>query len=402
MVTMAQQIGSCDSCRRGIFAAEGVVNACECDDGVFPALLLREQFRNGSLKLPTSMARTASTPSRPKGHELPALDPEMLMSPSARAELRAASTYLPRAQPPSPLRGHPVVAAVIDELAFFEAHEPYVAEDFFNVEFDTGDIEVDDSVPMRTSTREQVRFRVDRGGPEPRPFNAARAEGPQGGPMREITRVGRFPLIADREPRVNVEQEVSRYRQGRDLIAEARARVEDRTSRVPSAPPSPPVDRRNIPTAYQKLAAGNILPDDFLVRLAGPCLNPLPLVVEENLNGLGQVPAKGHGGLVVGQAGSMNVVDHCVDLRIEIQVRRARILAELRRKLKNCPRLVAVFSRFELLIGHQYFLRKRLWVHLSAVRARFVVICGHGLVLFGVAGVYDSIPGSARRPQRPT
>jgi len=49
---------------------------------------------------------------------------------------------------------------------------------------------------LSPQAREAARFRVDRGRPPSRPFRSDLIEGAQGGPMQEVGRVGRFPVLA--------------------------------------------------------------------------------------------------------------------------------------------------------------------------------------------------------------
>ena len=139
---------------------------------------------------------------------LPDLTPEMLLSYGGMREFEGAQA----------LRHESHTAQALREMA---EHQPEVfnpgvaetADDDFQISFDHGDDWVDAESTFRTPARGE-RFSVLRP-PQREPFRPPPPiPGPQGGPMREVGRVGRFAILAE-EP-------------ARDFLAEARARLEDR------------------------------------------------------------------------------------------------------------------------------------------------------------------------------
>jgi hypothetical protein len=260
---MPQQIDRCRSCAAPIFDVDGVEGACACDEGIYLALLARQRHENrrGSVRTASTATDHALTALARQGAPEPtALDPMMFLSASARRELQAAQQerLVPRA-PPGPGRGrpHPITDDPTDgflDLALEDAPAPSDGLDF---EFSSGDdIEVYDG-PRPSS---QERFRIDR--PVVRaPFVARVSPGSQGGPMREVARIGRFALLRE-EPTV--------LGQSRQVpVAEVRQIFEDgarRDAREAAKLNAVQQEKRaayheKLPTAYDRVAAGNFLSD---------------------------------------------------------------------------------------------------------------------------------------------
>ena len=146
--------------------------------------------------------------------ELPALPPEMLLSASACRELEAAqqSYDMPAQRAPRPMRERQAssaaqyrsqVAGAEAEPGYFdlEALDATPPQDTgMDITFDSGEGDIEfDTVPERHASGGGVgggRFNVLRP-PVHEPFRSVVASGPQGGQMREVGRVGRFPLLTD-------------------------------------------------------------------------------------------------------------------------------------------------------------------------------------------------------------
>jgi hypothetical protein len=190
------------------------------------------------------------------GPKLPDLTPEMLLSPSARREYEAA------------VQSH--ASQVNLEVPDFSASEPSdwamgiedlePPEDAFGISFEP--VDVPEGVPLPTTPRESSRFRVDRGAPVYRHFDASMQSGPQGGPMQEVGHVGRFPVLAERP--------LPRTRPDRHSAEESLRQVlADRYVEEAPVPPRPvrvekPIDRSKLPTEYDRLTG------DFLENADDP------------------------------------------------------------------------------------------------------------------------------------
>lgn len=181
------QIDMCGSCHHPIFDRDGVAGACGCDDGIYNTLLARQRFENGM----KPMVRQASMP-RVQSNAAD-LDPFMFLSPAARRELDAAKQERNIPRPAAGQgRPHAMTDDATDGFLDLALEDAPQADDF---EFGSGeDIDIPDG-PLPSGAG---RFRVDR--PPPRtPFVATRVPGPQGGPMREVGRVGRFALMVEQD-----------------------------------------------------------------------------------------------------------------------------------------------------------------------------------------------------------
>lgn len=163
---MPVKLGTCSACKRPIYAAEGGHNACNCDEGLWDTVRLREN---------PPKARTAS---QREPASLPDLDITMLMSPSAIAELKAAEGlgYGASMSGQAPLTEQ-------DWTGMWE-EGPAPGDSGMDIEFDTGD-EID--FP-RASPDRPGRYRVDQGAPAPVPWRRDVVGGPSDG--RVVAQVG--------------------------------------------------------------------------------------------------------------------------------------------------------------------------------------------------------------------
>lgn len=223
--------------------------ACACDEGVYLTLLARQRHIN--LRGQTWEAHQPATP-------LPDIDPLMFLSREARREIEAAQ------QPRQPVgRPFPITDDPTDGFLDLSLEEAPVS-DGFDIEFEREAGETDlPRYPRGGGGAVQERFRVDRP-PQPRPFVAARIPGPQGGPMQEAGRAGRFPIL--REVQV---------REARSALAaltdEATALLERSQPTTRSRPTAPELNARQqekraqlhqtLPTAYERVARGDFLAD---------------------------------------------------------------------------------------------------------------------------------------------
>jgi hypothetical protein len=181
---------------------------------------------------------------------LPDLTPEMLLSPSARREYEAAVQSQERPM----YRGSvEETGSASDWATGLDLEAPV---DDFGVTFEP--VDVPDG-PRPTTSREDTRFRVDRGTPVYRRFDASMQSGPQGGPMQEVGRVGRFPVLAER-PLTRSDR-----RHPAESVEALRQAMGGRYIEDSPEPPRPvkvekPIDRSKLPTAYDRLTS-NFLDD---------------------------------------------------------------------------------------------------------------------------------------------
>lgn len=248
--SMAVKLGTCPHCIHPIYREEGVPDACDCDEGVWETLRLRE---------PTPAARTASQKMpNMNGDVLPDLDITMFMSASARAEMEGARGF--RAS-----RGAEPFDKADQELNAYEEATIWntsadVEASGLDFEFSTGD---DIDLPQAAADR-PGRYRVDRGAPEPSPWARTVASGPSDG--RVVGRVGQGvgrPQRARPEP----VYEIGREEPVEWLPARAPAqesRVVAVTSREGTRPlVSRPTPAAKVPTAYERLGSIEIGDDPF-------------------------------------------------------------------------------------------------------------------------------------------
>jgi len=280
---MPVPLDKCASCQLPVFAEDAVPGGCGCPERELRVLLAQRRKANEGVGLrPPNMNRDC----------LPALTPEMLMSSEGRSEFRAAQG----------IRGRTVDAVMLDEAMNFEAparhnhrqasapqvnleelwmvnsgipYEPGETstgpEDF---EFTSDEADIDVGTP-RPSGGRQVggqRFQVGRD-PVPRtpPMSREVVPGPQGGPMREIGRAGRFAVLGEipppREPLMvevptvlsRIQTQLNRDRPERPARQEqperqARPRNAMEQSRVMQA-------KERLPTVYDRIQNG-FLDDD--------------------------------------------------------------------------------------------------------------------------------------------
>lgn len=248
---MATRLSTCSSCSSPIFAEEGVGGACACDVGIYLTLLARQQHENQR-----GQTRTAST--QPRIPMLPELDPMVFLSREARGEVEAAQ----QSRSPRPVgRPHPITDDPTDGFLDLRL-EDAPQTDGFDIEFETEPSEIADypRYPRGGGGAVQERFRVDRP-PVHRPFVAERIPGPQGGPMREAGRAGRFPILR--------EVQVREARSTLSALTDDATALPERPQ--PTRPTAPEVNarqqakraelHRTLPTAYERVARGDFLAD---------------------------------------------------------------------------------------------------------------------------------------------
>lgn len=187
--------------------------------------------------------------------DLPELTPEMLCSYGGMKELEGARAMQRMPAPPPP------EDAVFQDLA--EPERPVFADDN-EIRFDRDETLDSELATFRTPAA-GARFNVLRP-PVREPFRPPPpVPGPQGGPMREVGRVGRFAILTeqDREPPP-------------DYLAEARARLEDRMTTLSPTQQRPTAVELNsrqaevramqhetLPTSYDRLLGDDLFEDDL-------------------------------------------------------------------------------------------------------------------------------------------
>lgn len=234
------QHGTCPSCGGRLVANQ----VCACPDGPYYALLGDHQNERPLMRA----ARPQRAPDAP-------FDSSLLQSREALQEIAAAGQRLGR---PSVVMDDPTDGMLDLRNIPPEAHEniDFTGPPFSNgdeITFDTEDIEVPVEYP-----RNMRRFRVDRP-PQREPFTAVRVPGPQGGPMREVGRVGRFALLREEDRQLTPAP---------DLVE--RPWPERAPRQVPEAAKlnAKQIEKRaalheKLPTAYERIATGFLGDDDF-------------------------------------------------------------------------------------------------------------------------------------------
>jgi hypothetical protein len=151
---------------------------------------------------------------------LPELTPEMLLSASACRELGAAqqSYGMPAQRALRVARERPESAAqfrfrtreVEADPAYFdlEALDASPPDDSMDIEFGGDAIEFDPLPERHGGSVGGGRFNVLRP-PTREPFRPQIASGPQGGPMHEVGRVGRFAILAEQDRAPPVPREMT-------------------------------------------------------------------------------------------------------------------------------------------------------------------------------------------------
>lgn len=245
------QIDMCGSCRHPIFDRDGVAGACGCDDGIYNTLLARQRYENGM----KPMVRQASTSPVPRIQANAADLDFMFLSPAGRRELEAAQQERNIPRPAAGQgRPHAMTEDATDGIFDLALEDAPQADDF---EFGSGeDIELQDGPHPSMAPR----FRVDRPPPPRTPFMANRVPGPQGGPMREAGRVGRFALMVEQdlqEQRPAMQADLDRMALNRGVVPQVRQDAE-KLNAAQQAKRAALHDK--LPTAYERVA-GDFLAD---------------------------------------------------------------------------------------------------------------------------------------------
>lgn len=156
----------------------------------------------------------------PRSRPLPDLSPEMLLSPAARNELRAAQgmsmgVQASRGRAEVPRFPEEDLSRTPDISTLFMGREAMEAADAAGLsledlgpmhqDFETfsgSDIEFDTSDTMegRTSPNESARFQIGRESPRVRPFQSSRVSGPSDGEIVSRRTAGRFQATQERRP----------------------------------------------------------------------------------------------------------------------------------------------------------------------------------------------------------
>lgn len=252
---MPTQISICRACQAPIFVEDEVPGSCVCQEGIWHTLLARQQHEN-------RQGRTRTASQAPTGHSP---EPFMFLSREARSELEGALSQTnpkPRTRPTREQNPRPDRSFGADDLGDrldFEmlARDEAPTDDGFQVEFDSGDLDVEDDRPTQRAQNPN-RFRVDRP-PQHRPFVAQIEPGPQGGPMEEIGQVGRFRLLREAQPRQLSREEAVRLERpepppnrNRPTASLLNAQQQARSA----------VEHEKLPTAFERLAQGDFLSGD--------------------------------------------------------------------------------------------------------------------------------------------
>lgn len=156
----------------------------------------------------------------------------------------------------------------------YEPGETSTGYEDFEFSSDEADIDIDTPRPSGGRRVGGERFQVGRD-PPPRtpPMSREIVAGPQGGPMREIARVGRFPVLGEERPPnrepliVEVPTVLSRIQT--QLARQERERApRERTPRHVPPPPRNAMDqsrvmqaKERLPTVYDRLQS-NVFDDD--------------------------------------------------------------------------------------------------------------------------------------------
>ena len=254
---MPRKLGSCNSCRRPIYDAEGPSDACGCDEGCLTTLFLREGGAGIPPHTPEPPRRAALRAPNRNGDQLPDLDPGMFLSAAGRAEMAGAQMVVTNHRVAYP----PGSSVEVEDLDV--GFEPITSG--LDISFEQEEMDWPRDLP-RPTTPSRDRFRVDRGAPVREPFAGRMASGPSGGQV-----VGRVGQRGQAMPRPPTAEEVRRDVQEWTQLEQAHnthlasLRQEARVVRPVGSQPvvSRPVDRSKIPTALERLGRADFDDDPF-------------------------------------------------------------------------------------------------------------------------------------------